>query len=178
MVDGILCARKGQIPERITHNDTKFNNVLLDDLTGEGMCVMDLDTVMPGLPLRFRRHGAHRHESRGRTRWTQEVPMQVPMFEALATGYLVGTRGGSAARGEEMPAIVGPAHHLRERDPFPHGFPGGRRYFKIHRDDHNLDRCLTQFALLRSLAEHEERLLEFVHSLDATAPASLRAAPL
>ncbi len=52
------------LPQRIAHNDTKFNNVLLDDVTGEGICVIDLDTVMPGLrPSRLRRHGTHHNES-------------------------------------------------------------------------------------------------------------------
>ena len=74
----------------MTHNDTKFNNVMLDDTTGEGICVIDLDTVMPGLALydfgdmvRTTTSPAKEDE-----RDLSKVTMQFPMFEALARGYL------------------------------------------------------------------------------------------
>ena len=79
-----------KLPDRVTHNDTKFNNVLLDDATGEGICVIDLDTVMPGLALydfgdmvRTTTSPAKEDE-----RDLSKVRMQFPMFEALARGYL------------------------------------------------------------------------------------------
>ena len=78
------------LPERVTHNDAKFNNVLLDDATGEGLCVIDLDTVMPGLALydfgdmvRTTTSPAPEDE-----RDLSKVTMQFPMFEALVRGYL------------------------------------------------------------------------------------------
>ena len=81
---------KGKIPERITHNDTKFNNVMLDVLTGEAMCIVDLDTVMPGCAL---------YDFGDMVRTTtsptledepdlSKVRMQMPMFKKLAQGYL------------------------------------------------------------------------------------------
>src|SRR6202035_2512442 len=78
------------LPERVTHNDTKSSNVLLDDATGEGLCVIDLDTVMPGLALydfgdmvRSMTSPAAEDE-----RDLSRVDLQVPIFEALARGYL------------------------------------------------------------------------------------------
>ncbi|HXF10563.1 MAG TPA: aminoglycoside phosphotransferase family protein, partial [Desulfuromonadaceae bacterium] len=78
------------LPERVTHNDTKFNNVMLDDATGEGVCVIDLDTVMPGLVLydfgdmmRTTTSPAKEDE-----RDLSKVKMQFDMFEALLRGYL------------------------------------------------------------------------------------------
>jgi hypothetical protein len=79
-----------RLPERVTHNDTKFNNVMLDDDTGEGICVIDLDTVMPGLVLydfgdmvRTTTSPAKEDEQD-----LSKVSMQLPMFEALVRGYL------------------------------------------------------------------------------------------
>src|SRR2546422_7014728 len=81
---------KREIPERVTHNDTKFNNVMLDILTGEARCVVDLDTVMPGLVL---------YDFGDMVRTTtsptledeldlSHVQMQMPMFKELARGYI------------------------------------------------------------------------------------------
>ena len=81
---------KAKLPERVTHNDTKFNNVMLDDATGEGICVVDLDTLMPGLALydfgdmvRTTTSPAKEDELD-----LTRVTMQFPMFEALVRGYL------------------------------------------------------------------------------------------
>jgi hypothetical protein len=99
-------AAEGVLPERITHNDTKLSNVLLDDVTGEAMCVVDLDTVMPGLSLYdfadLCRSGA--------TTVAEDAPdasgldVDVPMFQALAEGYLAGA--GSALLPAERGLLV------------------------------------------------------------------------
>src|SRR5437660_4134522 len=103
IVDVFLQAMaKGRIPERITHNDTKFNNVMLDVLTGEAMCVVDLDTVMPGCAL---------YDFGDMVRTTtsptledetdlSKVKMQMPMFKKLAEGYLA-TAGQFLTRAEK-----------------------------------------------------------------------------
>ena len=106
------------LPERVTHNDTKFNNVLFDDATGEGICVIDLDTVMPGLALydfgdmvRTTTSPADEDE-----RDLSKVTMQFPMFEALVRGYLQAA-GGLPDRGRRkaIPRLFRQAHHLRDR---------------------------------------------------------------
>ena len=85
-----------KLPERVTHNDTKFNNVMLDDATGEGICVIDLDTVMPGLALYdfgdMVRTTTSPADGR-RAGPESKVTMQFPMFEALVRGYLSSTAG-------------------------------------------------------------------------------------
>ena len=91
IVDVILSAmQKGKIPERITHNDTKFNNVMLDTKTGQAMCVVDLDTVMPGCALydfgdMVRTTTSPTMEDE---RDLSKVKMQMPLFKKLAEGYL------------------------------------------------------------------------------------------
>src|SRR5208283_96614 len=79
-----------QLPERVTHNDTKFNNVMLDDATGDGICVIDLDTVMTGLSLydfgdMVRTTTSPTAEDE---RDLSKVRMELPMFKALVRGYL------------------------------------------------------------------------------------------
>ena len=115
MVDVILDAMaKRKIPERITHNDTKFNNVMLDMVTGEAKCVVDLDTVMPGCAL---------YDFGDMVRTTtsptledeldlSKVQMQMPMFKKLAEGYLA-TAGQFLDPGGESPhRLFRQAHHL------------------------------------------------------------------
>ena len=102
------------LPERVTHNDTKINNVLLDDATGEGICVIDLDTVMPGLALydfgdlvRSMTNPAAENE-----RDLAKVEMQFPVFEALLRGYLSRSGGFSDAGGKKSAAGFRPAHRV------------------------------------------------------------------
>ena len=97
LVDVILNAMaKGKIPERITHNDTKFNNVMLDTLTGEAKCVVDLDTVMPGCALydfgdMVRTTTSPTLEDE---RDLAKVKMHMPIFKQLAEGYLSAAGNG------------------------------------------------------------------------------------
>ncbi|HWQ09062.1 MAG TPA: phosphotransferase, partial [Holophaga sp.] len=169
---GSLLALKarGLVQERITHNDTKLNNVLLDDLTGEGMCVLDLDTVMPGLSLydfgdmvRTATNPVAEDELD-----IAKVQVQVPMFEALARGYLEGMAGALSSIERERLVLAGKLLTFECGMRFLTDFLDGDHYFRIHREAHNLDRCRTQFALLRSLEAQEERLSAFVQSLPST----------
>ena len=127
---GVLLA--AGLPERVTHNDTKLNNVMLDDKTGEGICVIDLDTVMPGLaPYDFgdivRTSTSPAKEDE---RDLSKVQMQFPMFEALARGYLA-TAAGFLTKAERQHLVVlGQADHLRDRHPVPDGLPRGRCLFQ------------------------------------------------
>lgn len=168
LADSLLAlTEKGEIPERITHNDTKLNNVLLDDLTGEGMCVLDLDTVMPGLSLydfgdmvRTATNPVAEDELD-----VSKVRVRVPIFEALAKGYLEGTAGTLLPAERERLVLSGKLLTFECGLRFLTDFLEGDRYFHIRRENHNLDRCRTQFALLRSLEEHEELLTRFIESL-------------
>ncbi len=155
------------LPERVTHNDTKFNNVMLDDETGEGICVVDLDTLMPGLALYDfgdmvrTTTSPTKEDERDLTR----IEMQFPMFEALARGYLT-EAGGFLTPGEKkMLALSGKLITFEIGIRFLTDFLGGDTYFKVHRNGHNLDRCRTQFKLVESIEQQEDRMNELVESI-------------
>jgi aminoglycoside phosphotransferase (APT) family kinase protein len=149
--------RQGEIPERTTHNDTKLNNVMLDDATQEGICVIDLDTVMPGLALydfgdmvRTATNPAFEDELD-----LSKVRMVFPMYEAIVRGYLAAA-GHFLNRVERQHlAFAGKLITLEIGLRFLADFLMGDVYFKVHRDGHNLDRCRTQFKLVESIESQE-----------------------
>lgn len=168
IVDVLLDALKeGTIPERITHNDTKFNNVLLDIRSGKAMCVVDLDTVMPGLSL---------YDFGDMVRTTtsptledekdlNRVEMKIDMFEALTRGFLseVGEQLSEAEvnfvpfSGKLMAFTIG----LR----FLTDYLSGDFYFRVHRPGHNLDRARTQFKLVESIENQEDKMNRIVQEI-------------
>ncbi len=168
LADGLLDLQKaGAIPERITHNDTKLNNVMIDDATETGICVIDLDTVMPGLALydfgdmvRTATSPAAEDEPD-----VSKVRMQLPMFEALVRGYLAAA--GSFLNETEIRhlAFSGKLIALETGIRFLTDHLEGDTYFKIHRDNHNLDRCRTQLALVRSIEEQEDAMNRLVREV-------------
>ncbi|MCK5850692.1 MAG: aminoglycoside phosphotransferase family protein [Kiritimatiellae bacterium] len=156
--------RAGVIPERITHNDTKLNNVLLDVDTGEGMCVIDLDTVMPGLALydfgdmvRTATSPADEDE-----RDLSKVKMQMGMFRALVDGYLSTAGDFLVSAEKEHLVFSGKLITLEIGVRFLTDYLVGDTYFKVHRDGHNLDRCRTQFELVRSIEGREDQMSAYV----------------
>ena len=166
MVDVILEAMaKRKIPERITHNDTKFNNVMLDTLTGEARCVVDLDTVMPGCALydfgdMVRTTTSPTLEDE---RDLAKVKMQMPMFKKLADGYLL-TAGKFLTKAERnYIAFSGKLISFEIGIRFLTDFLSGDTYFRIHRPGHNLDRCRTQFKLVDSIERQEEAMQKYVN---------------
>lgn len=155
------------LPERVTHNDTKFNNVMLDDVTGEGICVIDLDTVMPGLALydfgdMVRTTTSPTQEDE---RDLSKIAMQFPMFEALVRGYLA-SAGEFLTRAErQFLAFSGKLITFEIGLRFLTDYLSGDTYFKVHRDGHNLDRCRTQFKLIESIEKQEEEMNRLVESI-------------
>ncbi len=154
----------GEIPERITHNDTKFNNVMLDWETGRALCVVDLDTVMPGLV-----HYDFGDMVRTTTSPTLEdeqdlakVQMQMPMFEALARSYLEATRDFLTPAERKYLAFAGRLITYIIGIRFLTDYLRGDVYFRVHRPAHNLDRCRTQFKLVQSIMEQEPAMQRFV----------------
>lgn len=143
---------RGEIPERITHNDTKINNVMLDDATGEGVCVIDLDTVMPGLALydfgdmvRSATAAAMEDEQD-----LSKVGSRIGMFEALARGYLSEAAFLLPAEIDEL-VFSGRLITLTIGIRFLTDYLAGDVYFRTHRPGQNLDRCRTQLQMVRSL---------------------------
>jgi aminoglycoside phosphotransferase (APT) family kinase protein len=150
----------GEIPERVTHNDTKLNNVLLDDLTSEGLCVIDLDTTMPGSALydfgdMVRTAVSNLAEDDPQR---SKMEIQLDRFDALARGYL-STATFLNPTEISLLAFSGKLLTLECGIRFLTDYLDGDTYFKTHRPGHNLDRCRNQFALVRAL-EHNMDAME------------------
>lgn len=161
IVDVLINAK---LPERVTHNDTKLNNVMLDDVTGEGVCVVDLDTLMPGLTLydfgdmvRTTTSPAKEDELD-----LTRVTMQLPMFEPLVRGYLTFANDFLTPPEKRLLAFSGKLITFEIGVRFLTDFLGGDTYFKVHRNGHNLDRCRTQFKLVESIERQEEQMNNLV----------------
>ena len=156
------------LPERIVHNDTKFNNVMIDEHTGEGICVIDLDTVMPGLTMHDFGDMVRTATSPGveeDERDLAKVNMQFSMFEALVRGYLESTSDFLTSSEKEHLVFAGKLITYEQGIRFLTDYLSGDRYYKVHRVGHNLDRCRTQFRLLESIEQQEERMHRLVQSL-------------
>jgi len=165
-ISGVLVdmQAKGDLPLRVTHNDSKLNNVMLDDVTGEGICVVDLDTVMPGLTLydfgdmvRTMTCLAAEDEKD-----LLNVNMMFSFFEAIVKGYLLSMSDMLSKKETEMLAFSGKLITFEIGLRFLTDYLDGDMYFKIHREGHNLDRCRRQFGLVKSIEEQEEKMVEFV----------------
>lgn len=153
----------GEIPERVTHNDTKLNNVLLDDVTAEGVCVIDLDTTMPGSALYD--FGDMVRTAAPSTREDDTdlalIGVRLDRFEALAKGYL-STAGFLNPAERANLAFAGKLLTLECGMRFLTDHLQGDVYFKIKRQGHNLDRCRNQFAFVRALEGEQPRLEDII----------------
>lgn len=155
---------QGSLPERITHNDTKINNVMLDSETGKAVCVIDFDTIMPGLSLydfgdmaRSATNSAPEDEPDA-----SKVHVQLPVFEALVKGYL--EYAHRFLNEVEIAHLVASARLITFEIGlrFLADYLQGDTYFKTERPAHNLDRCRSQFALVRSMEKHESDMCDIV----------------
>jgi len=157
----------GQLPERITHNDTKLNNVLLDNRTGEGVCVIDLDTVMPGLV-----HYDFGDMVRSATCMAVEdetdlgkVQIRFDLFEALLRGYLDAANDFLTPLEKELLPFSGKLITLEIGVRFLTDYLQGDVYFKTKRPDHNLDRCRNQFQRVRSIESQLDEMTTLLRQL-------------
>ena len=146
-------AARGEIPVRPTHNDAKIANVLFEAETGEGLCVVDLDTVMPGLaPYDFGDLARSAvSDSDEDERDLSRVRVRVPVFEALAHGFVEGA--GDALSSAERALLVTGARVIvyEQAVRFLGDHLDGDRYYRTTRPGHNLDRARNQVRLLESL---------------------------
>ena len=155
---------KGELPLRVTHNDTKLNNILMDAKTGKGLCVIDLDTVMPGLAMndfgdaiRFGASTAAEDESD-----LSKVSCDMELFETYVKGFLEGCDGGLTAKEIELLPMGAKVMTYECGMRFLTDYLQGDTYFKIHREGHNLDRCRTQFKLVADMEEKWKQMQEIV----------------
>lgn len=158
---------QNKLPLRVTHNDTKLNNVMLDDITGEGICVIDLDTVMPGLSLydfgdsiRFGANPAVEDEKD-----LSKVWMELSLFEQYTKGFL--EEAGHSLTDTEIDYLAFSAKIMTFECGirFFGDYLNGDTYFKIHREGQNLDRCRTQFKLVADMELKMEKMNEIVNNI-------------
>ncbi len=140
---------EGKLPLRVTHNDTKLNNILFDKETKKALCVIDLDTVMPGLSLydfgdaiRFGASAGAEDEKD-----LTKVALDLTLFEAFCAGYLEGCGGSLTPKEVEMLPMGAWMMTFECGIRFLADYLEGDVYYKIHRPEHNLDRARTQFKL-------------------------------
>lgn len=155
------------LPLRVTHNDTKLNNVLFDKETVKPVAVVDLDTVMPGLSLydfgdaiRFGTNPAAEDEKD-----ISRVYCDLTLFEAFARGYL--EECGRLLTREELDMLpyAGKIMTFECGMRFLADHIAGDVYFKTHRENHNLDRCRTQFKLVEDMENKEEQIKNIISRL-------------
>ena len=151
---------KGEIPLRVTHNDTKLNNVMMDAETKQPLVVVDLDTVMPGLSVNdfgdsIRFGATHAAEDEVDL---SKVNFEIDLFECYTKGFL-GECGSLISDIEKKMLPVGAMMMTFECGMrFLTDYLNGDTYFKIHREHHNLDRCRTQFKLVSDMEKAKDQM--------------------
>jgi Ser/Thr protein kinase RdoA (MazF antagonist) len=168
----LYAQREGHIPERICHNDTKMNNILIDDADSKALCVIDLDTVMPGTSLfdvgdliRTVTTTAAEDETD-----ISKIEFDTAFFESLLEGYLA---EALEFLSEEEIALIAESGRMITQIMalrFLTDYLEGDHYYHIKRPDHNLDRCRNQIALIRSMDSKWEAVLEIVQKLTGKKP--------
>ena len=145
--------KKKELPLRVTHNDTKLNNIMIDDVTRKGICVIDLDTVMPGLAMndfgdsiRFGANTAAEDETD-----LAKVSCDLELFEAYVKGFLKGCQGSLTETEIRMLPMGAKVMTYECGMRFLTDYLEGDHYFRIHRENHNLDRARTQFKLIEDM---------------------------
>ncbi len=144
---------EGKLPLRVTHNDTKLNNILFDNITNKGICIIDLDTVMPGLSLydfgdsiRFGANTAAEDEKD-----LSKVSLSLSLYEAYVKGYLGSAKDALTALEKELLPMGAKMMTYECGIRFLTDYLNGDVYFHVNYPEHNLDRCRTQFELVKDM---------------------------
>lgn len=155
---------KGELPLRVTHNDTKISNVLLDKYTKEGICVIDLDTIMPGLSLYdfgdAIRSGAT--FAREDEEDLNKVFVDLGLFEAFTKGFIQGVQNGLTAKEIEFLPMGAKVITLEQGMRFLTDYLDGDLYYKTSYAEHNLVRTRTQLKLVKDLEDKWEEVNNIV----------------
>ncbi len=161
--------RSGTLPLRVTHNDTKLNNVLLDAKSRKPLCVIDLDTVMPGLmafdfgdSIRFGASTAAEDEQN-----LDRVEMSLSLYETYARGFIGTCAEGMTQQERESLPVGAKLMTLECGIRFLADYLKGDVYFHIDRPDHNLDRCRTQFKLVSDMEDKWDKMLSITRQVHA-----------
>jgi hypothetical protein len=161
---------RGELPLRVTHNDTKLNNVLFDKKSHKAIVVIDLDTVMPGLALhdfgdsiRFGASTALEDEKD-----LSKVSMSLSLYEAYTRGFM--ETAGHALTETEIDNLPWGAYLMTFECGirFLTDYLEGDHYFRVHRDGHNLDRARTQFKLIEDYENKWDQMHAIVNKYRET----------
>lgn len=162
----IICdaLEQKRIPLRVTHNDTKLNNIMIDDETGKGLCVIDLDTVMPGSALydfgdsiRFGAStGAEDEEN------LDLVSVNLELFDIYTKGFLEGCEGSLTEEEIKLFPAGAKVITFEQGIRFLTDYLQGDTYYKIHRPNHNLDRSRTQLKLVADMEKKWDEMEKIV----------------
>ena len=159
--------REGKLPLRVTHNDTKLNNVLIDEETQEGICIIDLDTTMPGLSIydfgdsiRFgANHSAEDEKD------LSKVNFDIDLYRIYTRGFLEGAQGGLTDAELEYLPWGAKLMTLECGIRFLTDYLDGDNYFHIRYADQNLDRCRTQFKLVSDMEQQWDEMHKIVREI-------------
>ncbi len=154
---------RGELPLRVTHNDTKLNNILMDE-NGKGICVVDLDTVMPGLAMNDFGDSIRSGASTGAEDETDlsKISCDMELFDIYTKGFIEGCGGKLTSREIELLPMGAKTMTYECGMRFLTDYLQGDVYFKIHRPEHNLDRCRTQFKLVADMEAKWDTMNEIV----------------
>ena len=155
--------KEGKLPLRVTHNDTKLNNVMLSESERTPLCVIDLDTTMPGLSaydfgdsIRFGAATAAEDEKD-----LSKMEMNLDLFRIFTRGFLTACPGLTENERKALP-LGALTMTLECGTRFLTDYLDGDHYFGIHRPEHNLDRCRTQFKLVRDMESKWDEMAKII----------------
>ena len=164
IVDAI---KNGEVPLRVTHNDTKYNNIMIDDLSGKAVAVIDLDTVMPGSllydygdSLRFGTNPVAEDEKN-----LDLVYCDLNLFENFSRGFIEEMKDTLTEKEIELLPFSAKLMTYECGIRFLGDYLNGDTYFKTHYDGHNLDRARTQFKLVADMEEKEKQMNEIINKI-------------
>lgn len=159
--------REGKLPLKVTHNDTKLSNILIDETTMEGVCVIDLDTTMPGLSIydfgdsiRFGANHCAEDEKD-----LSKVNFDIELYKIYARGFLEGAQGGLTDGELEYLPWGAKLMTLECGIRFLTDYLDGDNYFRIHYPEQNLDRCRTQFKLVADMENQWDAMHAIIREL-------------
>ncbi len=155
---------EGRLPLRVTHNDTKLNNILFDEKTGKALCIVDLDTIMPGYSVndfgdsvRFGATTALEDEKD-----LSKVNFDISLYELYVKGFIEGAKGGLTEGELELLPIGAIMMTFECGTRFLTDYLSGDTYFKTSREGQNLDRARNQFKLVRDMEAQLEEMRKIV----------------
>lgn len=159
--------KSGEVPLRVTHNDTKYNNIMIDDLTGQAVAVIDLDTVMPGSllydygdSLRFGTNPVAEDEKN-----LDLVYCDLNLFENFSRGFIEEMKDTLTKKEIELMPFSAKLMTYECGIRFLGDYLNGDVYFKTHYPEHNLDRARTQFKLVYDMEKKEQQMKAIIRNL-------------